>query len=56
VLSVAVLKALLQHSTQSSVDISVIQQIVGELLHNVERVNLESLLCSIPRGIAKARS
>ena len=56
VLAVAILEALLQHATQGGVDVSVIEQIVGELLHNVEGVNLESLLCSIPGGIAKARS
>ncbi len=47
-LSVTVLEALLEHPAQGGIDVAVVQQIVGELTHHVERVELESPLGSVP--------
>ena len=47
-LAVAVLEALLHHPAQRRVEVAVVEQVVGQLLHDVERIDLEPALRAVP--------
>ena len=47
-LAVAVLEALLHHPPQRRVEVAVVEQVVGQLLHDVERIDLEAALAPVP--------
>ena len=46
--AVAIVDAVLQHAPKRSVEIAVVEQIVGQLLHDVGRIELEAPLRAVP--------
>lgn len=46
--AVAIVEAVLQHAPKRSVEIAVVEQIVGQLLHDVGRIELEAPLRAVP--------
>jgi glycine/D-amino acid oxidase-like deaminating enzyme len=53
-LAVAVLEAGLQHAPQRRVDVTVVEQVVGELTEDVVSSELEALLRAVPPGVQRA--
>ena len=46
--AVAVLEALLEHAPEGCVDVTVVEEVVGQLLHDIQRVELEAPLGAVP--------
>jgi hypothetical protein len=51
---IAVTEPGLHHATQRSVQVSVVQQIIGDLGEHIIRVQLKTDLGTVPAGVAKA--
>ena len=55
-LAVAVLEALLHHPAQRRVEVAVVEQVVGDLVHDVVGIELEADLGAVPRGVPEPGS
>ncbi len=55
-LAVAVLEPRLHHAAERRVQVAVVEQIVGDLLEDVVRVQFEAGLRAVPAGVPEPRS